>query len=251
MTQPRRSARKRTQIKYEDNDNNDEEQQIVDNEIDDVDVDVDGRKKRRRKTKSSSEKEKSTKSTKRDKRTKSTRKRIQKVADDADADDDDEEYVNVDYNENEALDDVISVDDEYDDTVEIDDDDDDDGDELVEEDDDLKTPKRKKRYRGKGRKSTSGSKKQRNYGSIEERTCPFCKKVFSIVTGLGECLHICTRKRQYLLFVCLSTVANLLFFSFQPIILVSTGLILSIIDYACKSNSNFAFIIFPSLITTS
>ena len=214
MTQPRRSARKRTQIKYEDNDNNDEEQQIVDNEIDDVDVDVDGRKKRRRKTKSSSEKEKSTKSTKRDKRTKSTRKRIQKVADDADADadDDDEEYVNVDYNENEALDDVISVDDEYDDTVELDDDDDDDGDELVEEDDDLKTPKRKKRYRGKGRKSTSGSKKQRNYGSIEERTCPFCKKVFSIVTGLGECLHICTRKRQYLLFVCLSTVANLLFF---------------------------------------
>ena len=44
--------------------------------------------------------------------------------------------------------------------------------------------KKKTPQSGSGSGSGSG-KKERDYGPIEERTCPFCKKIFSIVTGLA------------------------------------------------------------------
>ena len=68
------------------------------------------------------------------------------------------------------------------------------------DDSDEPAPKRRKRGRPSGSKSTPKSKSSsksssssrsksssnpRNYGPIQDRTCPFCQKIFSIVTGLA------------------------------------------------------------------
>ncbi len=75
-------------------------------------------------------------------------------------------------------------DDEYKDDEYKDDDEDEDYNEV--------TPSSNKRKRktdvgrsGQKSKSSKQTKKSRDYGSVEDRTCPFCKKVFSIVTGLA------------------------------------------------------------------
>ena len=49
--------------------------------------------------------------------------------------------------------------------------------------------------------SLSGKKKERDMGPIEDRTCPFCNKVFSIIPGLayhvGKTLQHVQNKRNY------------------------------------------------------
>ena len=65
-----------------------------------------------------------------------------------------------------------------------------DDDEVIEiEDDDSSieeiAPRRKRGRPKKGTSPKRSSNSGRDYGPMSERTCPFCKKVFSIVTGLA------------------------------------------------------------------
>ena len=57
------------------------------------------------------------------------------------------------------------------------------------------TSKSKRNSKGKGKGKGKSPKKERDYGPIEDRTCPLCNKIFSIVTGLAYHLEhrVCQR----------------------------------------------------------
>lgn len=64
------------------------------------------------------------------------------------------------------------------------------------------SPPRSKKSRPSGKKTVKSTSKERNkrkYGTVKERTCPFCAKVFSIVTGLAYHIEnrVCQKPQKH------------------------------------------------------
>ncbi len=75
--------------------------------------------------------------------------------------------------------------------------------ESSEEDEEIIKPKTSRRKRGRSseprsRSKSKSAKKKRDYGPSSERTCPFCGKIFSIITGLAYHIEhrVCQRPTE-------------------------------------------------------